>query len=143
MSICSQFECGHRCKSTCHSGPCPNSELCKKKVKIFCACKRIRKEFSCELVRNKSAIINCDEMCEQKKKEEKKQHELESEAKKKEEELRNAKELEQFQKKFQTKKKYKDKKINCDREEQSFLKKYWIIFTALLVVILAAIFLRL
>lgn len=124
------YECGHRCKAICHSGPCPNPEQCKKKVKIFCACKRIKKEISCESVRNNTVAIECDEVCKLNQEQVKKVREIELEAKRKEEELRNAKELEEYQKKFQGRKKYKEKRRHDETEEKSFLKKYWMFILA-------------
>ncbi|KAI4470848.1 nuclear transcription factor x-box binding 1 nfx1 [Holotrichia oblita] len=77
------YECGHRCRSNCHSGPCVSKEGCKKKVKIACPCKRIKKEFSCEIARQGLAVVNCDEICEQKKDEEEKSRQIKFEQKKK------------------------------------------------------------
>jgi len=132
------YECGHRCRSNCHSGECPNSESCKKKVKVTCSCKRIKKEFSCETVRANMATVECDEVCLEKQAEEKKLKTLEKEQKKKEEELKNQKELEKYEKKFQGKKRTKERKIVNQSEEQSLLQKYWLIVVSGIVLIIAA-----
>lgn len=124
------YSCGHRCKSNCHSGDCPNPESCKKKVKIFCKCKRLKKEFQCEAIRKGLAIVECDDTCKQKQEEERKQRETENEIRKKEEEIRSQRELEQYEKKFSGRKKVKDKRVFDDNEEDSFIRKYWLIFAS-------------
>lgn len=121
------FDCGHRCKANCHSGPCPNPEQCKKKVKVACSCKRIKKEFSCELVRNNAAVVECDEICAQKKEEQMKVRKALEEQKLKEEEEKNKKELEKYQKMFEGKKKTKERKIKEQEDKVSFFRQYWVV----------------
>lgn len=104
-------------------------------MKITCPCKRIKKEVSCETVRKGTVPVECDDVCTQKKLEEKKQKELENEQKKKEEELRNQRELEKYEKKFHGKKKNREKKTFDQVEENSMLQKYW--FVPIAVVIFA------
>lgn len=133
-----QYPCGHRCRSNCHSNGCPNPEQCKKKVKVSCPCKRIKKEFTCDLVRKGESIIKCDDVCIHKKIEDKKLKELENEQKKKEEELKNKKELEKYEKIFQGKKKHKERKTFREVEEKSFFQKFW--FVPVLIVILGSAF---
>ncbi|CAH1179658.1 unnamed protein product [Phaedon cochleariae] len=120
------YECGHKCKANCHLGECPNADLCKKKVKITCKCKRIRKEFSCESVRKKLAVVECDEICLKKKEEDRKIREAAEEQRRVEEELKNKKELEKYQKMFEGKKKQRDRRSMEDEEQIGFVKKYWI-----------------
>lgn len=134
-----QYECGHRCRSNCHSGDCPNPELCKKKVKVTCNCKRIKKEFSCETVRSNKASVACDEVCARKLQDEKRLKDLEDEQKKKEEEMKNLKELEKYEKKFQGKKRTKERRTYNHLEEQSFLRKYLLIIVAIVIILIAVI----
>ncbi|KAJ3662166.1 hypothetical protein Zmor_006522 [Zophobas morio] len=124
------FECGHRCRTNCHSGPCPNSELCRRKVKVTCKCKRLKKEFSCELMRSNVAKVECDEVCAQKKSEERRLQQIVSEQKRREEELRNEKELAKYKKLFENKKKGRERRLYDEIEEVSFIKKYWFIITS-------------
>lgn len=69
--------------------------------------------------------VECDETCLSKKQEEKKLKELENEQLKKEEELRNQRELEMFQKKFNSKKRSKDRKQQEEIEEKSIVRQFW------------------
>ncbi|XP_018334873.1 NF-X1-type zinc finger protein NFXL1 [Agrilus planipennis] len=118
------YNCGHRCKANCHPGPCPNADLCKKKVKLSCVCKRIKKEFSCETVRNGGAKVDCDETCRQKMEEEKRFRDFENELIKRHQELKNLKELEKYEKKFQGRKKFSKRTRISETEEQSACVKY-------------------
>lgn len=104
-----QFPCGHRCMSICHSGKCPNPELCRKKVRIFCVCKRIKLEISCDKHRAGQTTLDCDAQCsmERSKAEAIEQQQLAE--KKRQEEERNRIELEKFEKKF-GKRKHKERK---------------------------------
>nr|XP_023021206.1 NF-X1-type zinc finger protein NFXL1 [Leptinotarsa decemlineata] len=133
------YECGHRCKANCHSGPCPNPEGCKKKVKITCKCKRLKKEFSCETVRKKLALIDCDDVCFSKKEEERKIREAADEQRKKEEEMRQRKELEKYQKMFEGKKKSREKRKYNDDEEVGLVKKYWFIIISVALLVLSLV----
>lgn len=136
----SQYSCGHRCKANCHSGVCPDAEQCRKKVKLFCPCRRIKKDLSCESIRKNGAQISCDDLCKQKKDEEKETIEREIEAKKQEELERNQRELEQFEKKFHGKKKNRERRRAEEVEERSWMRKYWFIFPSTVVLILAVYF---
>ncbi|KAJ8941974.1 hypothetical protein NQ314_010198 [Rhamnusium bicolor] len=131
------FECGHRCKANCHSGPCPNEELCQKKVKVMCKCKRIKKEFHCEIVRKKLAIVECDEVCEKKKEEERILKEAINKQQKLEEELKNRKELEKYQKMFEGKKKNRNRKFYEEEEEISLIKKYRFVFLSVTLLVIS------
>lgn len=111
-------------------------------MKISCPCKRIKKEFQCELIRNGNSVVLCDEICEQKKHEESKLKELREVERKKEEELKNKKEIEKYEKMFQGKKKYKDKRICEDVKETYFVQNKWFMFSVS-VVILAVLYMLL
>lgn len=90
----------------------------------MCPCKRIKKEFLCELVKQGAAEVNCDETCEQKKREEETIRRIELKQKIKEEEVRNQKELEKYEKMFQGKRKNKERKIREKTETKGFLHRY-------------------
>uniref|UniRef100_A0A1Y1M097 PHD-type domain-containing protein n=4 Tax=Photinus pyralis TaxID=7054 RepID=A0A1Y1M097_PHOPY len=134
------YPCGHRCRANCHAGECLNPELCQKKVKIFCNCKRIKREFSCELVRANKAVVSCDDACFLKQKEEKRLRDLEAEHKRRLEEVENRRELEKYEKLFHGKKKVKDRKVVSEKEEKSFFQKYWLIVTSTLILVIAIYF---
>ncbi|XP_056634026.1 NF-X1-type zinc finger protein NFXL1 [Diorhabda sublineata] len=134
------YECGHRCKANCHPGPCPNPDQCKKKMKVICKCKRIKKEFSCETVRKNEAFVPCDEICEIKKEENKKLKAAAEEQKRLEEEARNKKELEKYQKMFEGKKKNRERRRCEDEVEDGILKKYWYIIVSILFIIISVLF---
>ena len=52
-----------RCTLTCHTGECSLPEACKKKVKLYCPCKRKKQEMQCH--KSKSVKLKCDEECKQ------------------------------------------------------------------------------
>ncbi|XP_066250881.1 NF-X1-type zinc finger protein NFXL1 [Euwallacea similis] len=133
------YICGHRCKSNCHSGDCPNPELCKKKMKVTCKCRRLKKEFQCETIRKGLAIVKCDEVCLQKQAEDKKKRDVEDEIRKKEEDLKNQKELEMYQKKFAGKKKNREKKIYADEDNGGFIGRYWVALISLFIIVTSVI----
>lgn len=133
------FECGHRCRANCHSGPCPNPELCKRKLKLTCKCKRLKKEFSCDMVRNNMAKVECDEICIKKKEEERKQQENINEQKRKEQELKNEKELAKYKRIFEGKKRTRDRKSYENTEEASFIKRYWFILATITIFLVSVL----
>ncbi|ODM89545.1 NF-X1-type zinc finger protein NFXL1 [Orchesella cincta] len=45
-----KLSCHHRCLSLCHSGECPETEKCRRKVKLTCKCKHLKKDLECFLV---------------------------------------------------------------------------------------------
>lgn len=45
-----KLSCYHRCLSLCHSGLCDETEKCRRKVKLVCRCKHLKKEVECFLV---------------------------------------------------------------------------------------------
>ncbi|KAF5270987.1 hypothetical protein FQR65_LT05337 [Abscondita terminalis] len=134
------YPCGHRCRSNCHAGECRNSELCKKRVKITCSCKRIKKEFSCEEFRSTVAMVKCDEVCQEKQREEKKARDLANERKRKEEELKNKIELEKYEKLLHGKKKSKERRVINQTEEVLLIRKYWMVAVSLVVVVVGVYF---
>lgn len=107
-------------------------------MKIFCACKRLKREFSCETVRKKEAFVECDQTCMQKIAEEKEMKALENERKRKEEELNNLRELEKYEKKFQGKRRTKERRVVDEVDESSMLAKYWFVVAVPGVVIVVA-----
>lgn len=134
-----QYSCGHRCVDICHSGPCLKEEYCNKKVKVWCKCKRLKKDFSCIQIRNGNGIVKCDETCQKIKDELEKARELEIAKKNKEEELRNQKEIEMFEKKFKPKRKMKDRSHQNDKSKSDSRNwtKYWLFALILLVIAIA------
>lgn len=95
-------------------------------MKVTCSCKRIKKEFQCELIRNKKTkiIVECDEICEQKKEEERRKNEILEEERRKIEELKNKKELEKYEKLFVQQKKKNRKRTRSEADDVGFLQQY-------------------
>lgn len=90
---------------------------------MTCPCKRIKKEFHCDYLRSKTVHVECDEVCEEKKEAVRRQNaDLEAQ-RRKEEELKNQKELEKYEKMFAQKKKSK-KRTRSEQEDDGFLIKY-------------------
>jgi len=54
-----------RCFRTCHTGECGSEKECKKKVKLFCPCKRLKIDAPCSS--SKSVKVDCGELCEEAK----------------------------------------------------------------------------
>ena len=52
-----------RCTFICHIGDCSDETLCKKKVKLYCPCKRRKQEMACNKAKDFS--VKCDEECNQ------------------------------------------------------------------------------
>lgn len=114
-----QYECGHRCQSLCHSGFCPNSEQCRKKVKLYCPCKNVKSDVPCEKIRLENITIKCDESCKKKiqdQLETQKQKELIA---KQIEDEKNRIELEEFEKKFGKKKSRERKAVVVEEKEDN------------------------
>ncbi|EEB18933.1 nuclear transcription factor, X-box binding protein, putative [Pediculus humanus corporis] len=121
------YPCGHKCKSDCHVGDCPDPDSCRKKVKKSCKCGKVKKEITCDMARAcKKEFLDCDETCLIKSIQEKREKELETEKRKLEEEKRSLNEYEKFQNKFRTGRKGKQKKKMVEEEKPSFASKYWI-----------------
>ncbi|KAK7868185.1 hypothetical protein R5R35_003052 [Gryllus longicercus] len=128
------YSCGHRCKSICHVGDCPDAALCRKKVKIHCKCHRMRVEFTCDLVRAGNAKVECDELCLKQKEEEEKARAIAKMQKEEEEARKNQEEMERFQKKLQGRKKQRQKFQEEKEAQRSIFAQYWIWFCSLAVV---------
>jgi len=56
-----KLECGHRCLSICHVGPCPELDRCRRKVKLTCKCKHLKKDVECFLVDKENKTLDCVE----------------------------------------------------------------------------------
>ena len=128
-----QYACGHRCVDICHPGSCLNAESCNKKVKVWCKCKRLKKDFSCIQIRKGQGIVECDDVCRQKREELERAREIEIAKKNKEEELRNQREIEMFEKKFKPRRKMKDRSHNNDNSKSS--SKNWIKYLILSIIL--------
>ena len=129
-----QYPCSHRCIDNCHPGLCKKAESCRKKVKVLCKCKRIKKDFSCLSIRAGEAIVECDEVCRKKKEELDRIKELEQEKKRKEEELKNQKEIEMFEKKFKPKRRGKDRHNNKEESNDNGNSYKWIWIIAVFII---------
>ncbi|XP_014247363.1 NF-X1-type zinc finger protein NFXL1-like [Cimex lectularius] len=134
------YPCGHRCASNCHKGECPNADRCRKKVKVNCKCKRIKKDVICHL--KNETEINCDETCEalKKEKELKKLKELEEESLA--ERLRNQKELEMYEKRLHGGKKQRTRRRDFqDDSKPSFISQYkFSIFACFFLIVSSAVY---
>ena len=114
------MECGHRCSQTCHPGACSDPRQCKKKVKITCACRRIKEEFKCNQAFGKSNLVACDENCKSASKQ------VESNSKpgkqsESEEALWNKKEAELFERQMGGGKRRRRRKTECLEEDPTFI----------------------
>jgi len=115
-----QMKCSHRCVLVCHSGPCSDHSQCKKKVKINCACKRKKEEFKCNQSFGRSNLVLCDDNCKAafKQVESNSKHTKQLES---EEELRNKKEAELFERQMGGGKRRKRRKTECLEEDPTFV----------------------
>lgn len=113
----------------CHPGECKNEKECNKKVKLFCACKRIKKDFVCSLVQKEEIRIKCDDVCDKVKSEKREAEAAMLEQKRQAEQIRNQQEIEKFERKFKPRRKGKDKfdKRQLQKETGSAYRKYWIL----------------
>ncbi|KAH8324012.1 hypothetical protein KR074_006983 [Drosophila pseudoananassae] len=103
------YPCSHRCTAICHSGKCPNPELCRKKVRIYCNCKRLKLEIACDKHRAGQSSLACDSNCKAEISRAQAAEQQDLEEKKRREEERNRLELEKFEAKF-GKRKHKERK---------------------------------
>ena len=85
------MDCGHRCYLTCHSGKCGDVTNCRKKSKIYCPCKRKKKDVPCK-ERTEAMKMVCDNECESLKSKNRNNKELSEDAKKRELEEKLARE---------------------------------------------------
>ncbi|KAK6628816.1 hypothetical protein RUM43_002632 [Polyplax serrata] len=134
------YPCGHKCKSTCHPGDCPDPNSCKKKVKLSCKCGRLKKDLPCDVVRlEKKTRIECDAVCLSILEEEKKVREQEMEKKRIEEERKNREEVEKFERKLQQGRR-KQRERYEPKEEPSFLSRRWPVLLGVFVALVAVTF---
>lgn len=122
------YPCGHRCMHNCHPGLCKNETECNKKVKLFCLCKRIKRDYICSMVQKQQIHIECDDICKKLKIERSQAEAILLEQKRQAEEICNQEEIEKFERKFKPRRKGKDKfnKKQLQRETSSSYWKYWI-----------------
>ncbi|GAB6023932.1 NF-X1-type zinc finger protein nfxl1 [Chamberlinius hualienensis] len=132
---CSKLmDCGHRCFSRCHVGPCTDSDGCKKKVVVRCKCKRLKQEFPCNLLRKGDVEVNCDAECQQLIEEEKKRKSEAAAKLEREEQEKNTRELEKFQRKMDRKKRKHKKSKEVEEEKSSFWKDYKLVMVITLII---------
>lgn len=113
------IECGHRCSKICHQGACSRPAECKKKVKISCKCKRKKEEFKCFQAFGKNSMVSCDKDCKENNKNEQSQgNSINVET---EEQRRNRKEAELFERQMQGGKKKRRNRSEHIYEEKSFM----------------------
>ncbi|XP_012279263.1 NF-X1-type zinc finger protein NFXL1 [Orussus abietinus] len=137
------YSCGHRCVDGCHEGPCPREDLCDKRVKVWCKCKRIKRDFSCEVVRLGKATVDCDGACLKRKEEREQLQAMELEKRKAEEETRNRMEIEKFERKFKPKRRGKARNRFDDGTKESrnfFCRKIWLPATAIVAIAVATVY---
>lgn len=98
---------------------------------MYCPCKRLKKEFQCDLVRNGKVTVECDDACREKMEEERKKNEMLEERRRFEEEVKNKKELERYEKMFQQRKKNRERKLSKVGDDRSCFAKYkiWILIS--------------
>ena len=133
-----QFPCGHRCHTPCHPGKCPNPELCRKKVRIFCECKRLKAEIACDKHRAGQTSIPCDEFCIETRIKLAEQLKREQEKLRHQEEAKNRAEVEQFEKRF-SKRKYKERKVVVEKTDRQINWKLLSIYAGIILAIVLAI----
>lgn len=122
------YPCGHQCRAVCHSGKCPNPEQCKKKIKLYCQCKNLRQEVTCEKIRIENFQMRCNETCAAKKQELREAAKQKEAELKKQEEERNRIELEEFEKKYSKKKPRERKAVVVKNQEDTNFVKIGLIF---------------
>lgn len=74
--------------------------------------------------------------------EEKKQKEIENKQRKRDEEIRNQRELERYEKMFQSKKKNNKKKVQEETREKSIFQKYWLVGVFVVLIAVAIYFVK-
>ncbi|XP_063701227.1 NF-X1-type zinc finger protein NFXL1-like [Culicoides brevitarsis] len=137
------YDCGHQCTSDCHEGECPNADSCKKKKKMYCKCKNRKADISCEKIRA-GFKLKCDESCDEKRKLESKERELEELREKEKKELEFQKELESYKKIFEKKQHKKKAKNVVEEEKKTFdTKMIILIIFIILTIVLISLYLYL
>ncbi|XP_030375185.1 NF-X1-type zinc finger protein NFXL1 [Scaptodrosophila lebanonensis] len=133
------FACGHRCMTTCHPGKCPNPELCRKKVRIYCKCKRIKLEISCDKNRAGQVSLDCDAYCAAERQRVEAAERQEIEQKLLEEDRKRRIELEKFEQKFGKRKQRERKLIETEPAKPLINWHRLAIYGLALLAVLAAI----
>ena len=110
--------CGHRCHKECHRGQCSDTKDCKKKVKVYCICKRRKEEFKCNQANNVT-VVDCDENCQKYKKSSNERVLLEKEET--EEDIRNRKEAELFERQMAGGKKKRRPRAESCHQQKTYL----------------------
>ncbi|XP_023231990.1 NF-X1-type zinc finger protein NFXL1-like [Centruroides sculpturatus] len=119
-----ELSCGHRCPQTCHPNECPPNEVCKKKVTVRCSCKRIKREYLCNVVTSNNITIECDEVCKELLEKERAALLEEEKRRKEEEEKKQQEELEEFKRKMEGKKR-RPKKVKEIEDKVPWWKNHW------------------
>ncbi|XP_065059234.1 NF-X1-type zinc finger protein NFXL1-like [Rhopilema esculentum] len=132
------LECSHRCPKICHPGDCPKPETCSQKVKLFCSCRRIKKDQRCKDAQYGISSLECDDKCEEirneiKKEEEKKAAEMKAEELKKQQE-----EVECFERKMGGRKR-KPKNTKIEDEKQILSRRTFFILIAIIVAFISVL----
>jgi len=126
MSCCKDqcpklISCGHRCTFICHIGDCSDETLCKKKVKLYCPCKRRKQEIACNKAKDFS--VKCDEECNQIKQKARAEEEEQKRQEKLEEERLQKEEIEKFEKGGRRRNRRNRRNLS-EIQEQGFLQKF-------------------
>lgn len=111
------YECGHRCVAQCHAGECPRTAPCRKKVKVTCPCRRIKKDIQCHLACRQ---LECDDACHKLKVEKQKREEKEREEARLAEERRNQEELERYEKRLHGGKRCRERRRMADSSSDTW-----------------------
>ena len=149
MSCCKDqcpkyLSCGHRCTFICHTGDCSDVSSCKKKVKVYCPCKRKKQEMMCNKARNFS--VTCDEECKQLKQKAHAEEEEQKRQEKLEAERLQREEAERFEAKMEggRRRNRRNRRNLSEIQEQGFLQKFklpiFLFFTTFTSVMLAVYF---
>lgn len=123
----------------CHSGACPTPELCRKRVRIFCACKRIKMEITCDKHRAGQTALDCDSNCTMERSKAQATEQQQLEQKLREEEERNRIELEKFEKKFGKRKPKERKTVDVKATKREIDWKRIAIYAVSLLAVLVAL----
>ena len=136
--------CGHRCYLNCHSGSCGDVTMCRKKSKIYCPCKRKKKDVACKERRNDAEKLDCDQECTVLKSKEGRAKEVSGDDKRRNLEERLAREeAERFEKLMaegsnttessrapsQHSRKRKNRRRTEDLDSSSFIQRHKILFS--------------
>lgn len=135
--------CGHRCVLTCHPGPkCSESSVCKKKVKLWCPCKRRKQDTPCNRVAE--TTVQCDEECEALKDKARTEEEKAKQRQEEEAERLQREEALRFEMKMEGKRKRRNRRRISEAVQPSFVEKFklpmLIFVSALLIAFLAFYF---